>query len=131
MQYYVPFNNPIWTEYRFLVDNQSAGYTWQSPTYTGAITQGTSTANVSVRWAFTVVQQNVTVSVNGTNYANTIQVKQELQQMVGTNWVGAYYLQNYYARDKGLIKQDAFTYNSATSSFELFYEQEVRRLAIY
>ena len=125
---YVGLDNPLWMEWTFLKDNLTTGGTWTSAQFTGPFTDPTSgtTTTVTLRWEFTIVQQNVNFVVGTTTYANTIQVKQELKQLVGTSWVLAAYFQSYYARDKGLIKQDLYDDTST-----LFYEQDVRRLVIY
>lgn len=125
---YVGLDNPLWMEWTFLKDNLTTGGTWTSAQFTGPFTDPTSgtTVNVTLRWEFTIVQQNVNFVVGTTTFANTIQVKQELKQLVGTSWVLAAYFQSYYARDKGLIKQDLYDETGT-----LFYEQDVRRLVIY
>ena len=82
--------------------------------------------NVTLRWEFTITQQNVNFTVGSTNYTNVIQVKQELKQQVGTSWVLAAWFDSYYARDKGLIKQDLYD-----DSNTLVYAQDVRRLVVY
>jgi len=85
---------------------------------------------ITLRWQFTILQQNQTVSVvssAGTvSYTNVIEVKQEMRQLVGANWELIAYFRNFYARDKGLIRQDLYddTDNLLTSS-------EVRRLIVY
>lgn len=121
-------DNPVRDEDIFLKDNQTVGATWMSPQFSGAYTDQTSgnTFNITLRWEFTIVQQNATVTVGTTSYPNTIQVKQELKQLVSGNWALAFYFQNYYARDKGLIKQDLF---DATGTS--LYAQDVKRLVIY
>ena len=125
-------DNPFRSEYIFLKDNQTVGATWQSSSFSGNYTPtGGATISITLRWNFTVVQQNATVTVNGTNYANTIQVKQEMQLQSGSNWITQFYLQNYYARDKGLIKQDIYAYDVNSNSYPLLTSMEVRRLVIY
>jgi hypothetical protein len=123
-------DNAYRTEYIFLKDNQTVGATWQSALFSGAYTPsnppGSPTTTITLRWEFTIVQQNATVTVKGVNYSNTIQVKQELQLQSGTTWVPQFSLQNYYARDKGLIKQDVFDNTGAP-----IYHMDVRRLNIY
>jgi len=124
---YVGLDDPLWMEWTFLKDNLAAGGTWTSAQFTGPYTdQGGTTTNITLRWEFTIVQQNVNFTVGSTTFANTIQVKQELKQLVGTSWVLAAYFDSYFARNKGLIKQDLYD-NTGT----LFYEQDVRRLVIY
>ena len=126
----IGLDNPVWVELNFLKDNLTAGATWNGQSITGTFTpMGGSPTNVTARFFYTILQQNVSVTVNGTAYANTIVVKQELQQQVGANWVtltAAGYLQNYYARDKGLIKQDFYDANGTVTS-----AMNLRRLAIY
>ena len=125
---YVGLDDPYWMEWTFLKDNLTAGGTWNSAQFAGPYTDPNSgvTVNVTLRWEFSITQQNVTVTVNGTNYANTIQVKSELRQLVGTSWVLVAYFDSYYARDKGLIKQDLYD-----DTGTLQYEMDVRRLVVY
>lgn len=125
---YVGLDDDYWMEWTFLKDNLTAGGTWNSAQFGGPFTDpGTGqTVNVTLRWEFTILQQNTSVTVNGTPYANTIVVKQELKQQVGANWVLAAYFESYFARDKGLIKQDLFD-----DSGTLIYEQDVRRLVVF
>ena len=125
---YVGLDDPFWMEWTFLKDNLTTGGTWTSAQFTGPYTNPATgmTSNITLRWEFTIVQQNVNFVVGTTTYANTIQVKQELKQLNGTNWVLAAYFDSYFARDKGLIKQDLY---DATGT--PFYEQDVRRLVVY
>jgi hypothetical protein len=124
---YIGLDDPLWMEYTFLKDNLTTGGTWTSAQFTGPFTDpGGTTTNLTLRWEFSITGQNIPVTVNGTPYTNVIRVKQELKQLVGTNWVLAAYFDCYYARDKGLIKQDLYD-NAGT----LAYEQEVRRLVVY
>ena len=125
---YVGLDNPNWMEWTFLKDNLAAGGTWNSAQFSGPFTDPTSgiTVNVTLRWELSITNQNIPVSVNGTPYTNVIQVKQELKQLVGTSWVLVAYFDSYYARDKGLIKQDLYD-----DTGSLAYEQDVRRLVIY
>jgi len=128
---YGVLDNPFRGEFIFLKDNQAAGFKWNSLSFSGPYTPtGQSTINVTLRWEFTIIQQNVTVTVNTTPYANTIQVKQELQVQSGpTTWTPAFYYQNYFARDKGLIKQDLFDISTGTPT--PIYTDDVKRLVIY
>jgi len=125
---YVGLDNPLWMEYTFLKDNLTTGGTWTSAQFTGPYTDQTSgtTSNLTLRWEFSITGQNIPVTVNGTPYTNVIQVKQELKQMAGTSWTLAAYFDCYYAKDKGLIKQDLYTNTGAK-----IYAQDVRRLVIY
>jgi hypothetical protein len=124
---YVGLDDPLWMEYTFLKDNLTTGGTWNSAQFSGPYTPpGGTTGTVTLRWEFSITGQNITASVNGTSYSNVIRVKQELRQLVGANWILVAYLDSYYARDKGLIKQDL--YNNANT---LLYEDNVKRLVIY
>ncbi len=125
---YVGLDDPYWMEWTFLKDNLTAGATWNSAQFTGPFTDPGSgmTSNVTLRWEFTIVQQNVSYTVGSLNFTNVIQVKQELKQLVGTSWVLAAYFDSYFARDKGLIKQDLYD-NAGT----IVYEQDVRRLVVF
>ena len=128
---YIGFDNPLWVDYIFLKDNLNANGTWQTQSFTGAVTPagGGAATNATVRFAYTILQKDVPITVKGTSYANTIVVKQDLQQLVGSTWTtltAAGYLQNYYARDKGLIKQDYYNSGGTVDS-----KMDVRRLVIY
>ncbi len=128
---YVGLDNPLWMEWTFLKDNLTTGGTWTSSTFTGPYTDNSSgmpvTINLTLRWEFTIIGQDIPVTVGTTNYTNVIKVKQELKQETtpGT-WALAAYFESYFARDKGLIKQDLFD-NTNTK----IYAQDVRRLVIY
>lgn len=126
----IGLDNPVWIELNFLKDNLTAGATWNSQSITGTYTpSGGTPTSVTARFLYTILQQNTSVTVNGTAYPNTIVVKQELQQQIGGNWTtlsAAGYLQNYYSRNKGLIKQDYYDGNGTVTS-----AMNVRRLVVY
>ena len=65
-------------------------------------------------------------STGTVSYTNTIEVKQELKQFAAGSWVLIGYFRNYFARDKGLVKQDF--YNNTNG---LVSEGNVRRIAVY
>jgi len=124
---YVGLDDPYWMEYTFLKDNLAAAGTWQSAQFAGPYTNtGGTTSTLTLRWEFSITGQNIPVTVNGTPYTNVIQVKQELKQLVGTTWALAAYFDCYYAKDKGLIKQDLYDPTGTK-----IYAQDVRRLVIY
>jgi hypothetical protein len=128
---YGGLDNPVRGEFIFLKDDQPVNTKWTSPTFSGPATNPITGAvtNLTARWEFTIVQQNATVTVNGTPYANTIQVKQEAQIQNGAVWIPAYYYQNYFAKDKGLIKQEAF--DMSTGAPVVIWTDDVKRLVIY
>lgn len=121
-------DEPVRGEFIFLKDNQTVGATWNSAQFDGEYTDQTTgnTFPVTLRWEMQILQQNATVTVNGTSYTNVIEVKQQLKQLVGTSWALVGYFRNYFARDKGLIKQDF--YDDADN---LLSESDVRRLVVY
>lgn len=124
---FVGLDNPYWMEYTFLKDNLTTGGTWTSPQFSGTFTpQGGTPTNLTLRWEFSITGQNIPVTVNGIPYTNVIRVKQELKQQAGPSWALVAYFDSYYARDKGLIKQDLYD-NSST----IIYEQEVRRHTVF
>ncbi len=127
---YIGFDNSLWLEYNFLKDNLNSSATWNTQTFTGTVTPtGGTPINVSARFLYTILQKDVIISVNGTNYANTIVVKEELQQLQSGNWVtltAAGHVRSYFSRDKGLIKQDFYD-----AAGMLDTELNVRRLIIY
>jgi len=128
---YGGLDNPVYGEFIFLKDDQPVNTKWTSATFSGPATHPVTmvTSNLTVRWEFTIVQQNATVTVNGTPYANTIQVKQEAQIQNGAIWIPAYHYQNYFAKDKGLIKQEAF--DMSTGAPVPIWTDDVKRLVIY
>ena len=127
---YVGMNSPLWMEYTFLKDDQAVGGSWQSAQFSGQFTPPAPDPpfSATLRWEFTIMQQNASVNVNGTPYGNTIEVKQELKVFSGGVWlpqpIGT--IRSFYAKDKGLIKQDIYDNLNV-----LQYELDVRRLAVY
>ncbi len=129
---YGGLDNPVRGEFIFLKDDQPANTKWTSATFSGPATDpGTGvTSNFTLRWEMTIVQKDVNLTVSSTNYTNVIQVKQELQlQASPTTWTPLIYYQNYFGRDKGLIKQvrtDVFTGTPV-----IVWTDDVKRLVIY
>ena len=128
---YGVLDEPFRGEFIFLKDNQTVGTTWNSAQFSGDYTdQNGTTGTITLRWKFTILQQNVSFAVTSStgtvSYADTIEVKQELEQLVGATWTLIGYFRNYFARDKGLVKQDF--YNSTNS---LQSEGNVRRFIVY
>jgi len=125
-------DDPVRGEFIFLKDNQTVNATWNSQQFTGDYTDGMgNTFAVTLRWKMTILQQNGSVSVTPasgitTNYTNVIEVKQELEQLVGTAWSSVGYFRNYYSRDKGLMKQDFYNNTGGLES-----EGSVKRFVVY
>ncbi len=104
-------DNSIWGEYIFLKDYVAAGTTWRSANFSGNFTDSTGTYPVLVRIKSTIQQKNVSVTVQGTAYPNTIVVKEEYEYSFdnGTNWILSDVSSVYYfSRGIGMIKFEAF-----------------------
>lgn len=128
---YGVLDDPFRGEFIFLKDNQTVGATWTSQQFSGDYTpQGGTTVPLTLRWEFSILQQNATVAVSSStgtvSYTNTIEVKQELKQFAAGSWVLIGYFRNYFARDKGLVKQDFYNNANVVQS-----EGKVRRIAVY
>ena len=128
---YGVLDEPFRGEFIFLKDNQTVGATWNSPQFSGDYTdQAGTVGTITLRWEFSILQQNATVAVSSStgsvSYANTIEVKQELKQLVTGTWMLIGYFRNYFARDKGLVKQDFYNNTNSLAS-----ESNVRRLVVY
>lgn len=122
---YIGFDNSMWLEYNFLKDNLNAGGNWNTQGFTGTV-MGTP---VTARFYYTIIQKDVPIVVNTVSYPNTIVVKEEIQTFNGVTWqtlTAAGYNQNYYSRDKGLIK---FEYYDGMGV--LGTKMELRRFAVY
>jgi hypothetical protein len=115
-------DNSVWIEYIFLKDNVPVNTSWTTPTINGLI-QGSS---IILRNKFTILQKDVTVTVHGISYSNTIVVEQRVEQSTGTMWVDVSaaigVLKTYYAKGIGMIKQE-FTDPTGTSIGELTRSQ--------
>jgi hypothetical protein len=124
---FVGLDNPLWVEYIFLKDNLAVNATWSSSSFSGTYTtQSGQTGTATLRWDFTIVQQNGTVNVVGVDYPNTIQVKQDLVQLLNGNPVSIGYYNSFYCKNKGLVKQDLYDDQGA-----IVQEVDVRRIVIY
>jgi hypothetical protein len=117
-------------DYIFLKDNIAAGTGWQTNAVTGSI-GGTP---ISIRIAFTIEQQNATITVGPVSYPNTIVVIEKYEVYDGTNWVDATtligYYKSYYARDIGLVKQDYY-YEDANADPPVASKQDIRRHQVF
>lgn len=105
---YFGLDNNQWVEFTFIKDDQAAGHTWTTATYTNT-TQGFP---VQIRIKFTILQKDVTVSVDGTPYANTIVVEERYELNLGAGWEdGTPYLgyyKDYYSRNVGWILDELY-----------------------
>jgi hypothetical protein len=113
---YIGFDNDNFAEFVFLKDNQAAGFTWTSPSFTGQDGMATRT----IRMKYKVLQKDITKTITSSkgvvNYPNTIVIEEKYEELVGTNWVdktsefGTYV--DYYARGIGWILSETFNGNS-------------------
>ena len=101
-------SNAQWMEFIFLKDNQPANTTWKSNQFN--LTQ--SGLVFTLRFSFKILQKDVSVTVNGVPYANTIVVEEKYEQFAGGVWndltTGVGYYKNYYAKGVGLIKWEYY-----------------------
>jgi len=129
--FFFTLDHDLWGEYIFLKDNVAAGTSWTSSVFTDTYTDTTSgsTVPISVRFKETIQQKDVTVTIQGTDYQNTIVVLEEYEYSFdGTTWSALPFSStNYYARNVGLIKLD-FVDNSGGANS---YLQELTRSQVF
>ncbi len=107
--YFTVDQTTVPVDYIFLKDDVAANTTWK----TDSVSVSFGGVPVKLRISLTVEQKDVTVSVAGIAYANTIVVIEKYEgSVVPNNWVDltdeAGYVKSYYARNIGLIKQDYY-----------------------
>jgi hypothetical protein len=122
-------DSPSWGEYIFLKDNVVENTSWESDPFTNTFTDSTGTHPVSLKFKETIQQKNVSVTVQGTTYQNTIVVKEEYEYSFdGTTWnTFPLYTVNYFSLGVGLIKVE-FTDNSGGGGS---YIQELTRYQVF
>lgn len=106
------FDNSVSADFSFLKDNVPAGTTWTSDAFAGTI----GGLPVSLRSKLTIAKKDESITVNGTEYPNTIAVKNSYEANLGTGgWVDyssfAGYTITYFSRNIGLIRTE--TYNES------------------
>lgn len=107
---YLGVDNDQWVEFTFIKDDQAVGHNWMTATYTNTVTG----FPIQIRIKFTILQKDVTVTVKGTPYPNTIviQEKYEVDLGLGDGWedgtpyIG--YYKDYYSRNIGWILDEAY-----------------------
>ncbi len=118
----------------FLKDNLAAGGTWQSPGFTGDITDTSGTLTFTVRFSYTIAQKDVNITVNGVDYPNTIVVNEKYELQSAGNWVDATpligYYKSYYARGVGMIKQEYYYEDGNANPGDVILTQDLRRYVI-
>ena len=127
-------DNEMWGEYVFLKDDVDAGTSWTSGVFTNTYTDTTTTPHttvpITVRFKETIQQKDVTVTVQGKTYQNTIVVLEEYEASSngGTTWsLLPFNSTNYYARNVGLIKLDFVDSSGSGTS----YLQEITRSEVF
>ena len=127
-------DNEMWGEYVFLKDDVDAGTSWTSGVFTNTYTDTTTTPHttvpITVRFKETIQQKDVTVTVQGKTYQNTIVVLEEYEYSFdgGATWSPLpFNSTNYYARNVGLIKLDFVDSSGSGTS----YLQEITRSEVF
>lgn len=105
---YLNFDNEQFAEFIFLKDDQPAGHVWTTAGFIGSIQSN----NVTVRIKFTILQKDVSVTVKGVPYPNTIVLKEEYEVFLGGTWQSATsiygYYEDAYSRNVGWIYDKHF-----------------------
>lgn len=120
-------DDPLWVEYIFLKDNIAANTSWQSAAYSGTVSGNA----ITFRLNYKIAQKDASIVINGITYPNTIVVEEKLDVLFNGVWTDAtsaldYYSKSYYARNVGVIKQEAF--DAANTSLG---QVELRRHSIF
>lgn len=96
-------DNANWMDYIFLKDNVPVNTTWTTDTITGSV----SGQQISIRVKFKILQKDVSVTVKGKTYPNTIVVEERIEQLVSGTWTDITSIVGYfkvsYARNVGMI----------------------------
>jgi len=123
--YYLGFDAPALLDYIFLKDDVNSGTSWTTNTFSGSIS---GSPQITLRMKLAILEKDVSVTVKGTAYANTIVVDQRFEINAGGTWTEAPYgsIKSYYARNIGLVKQEAFD-----GLGNLLDKSELRRHEVY
>lgn len=132
--YFFGFDDAQFIEYIFLKDNLPETQGWYTPEYTGNVTDSTGTYSFTLRLALTIVQKDVTVTVGGTAYPNTIVVNEKYELRNGNQWLDATpilgHYRSYYARSVGLIRQEVYYEDGNANPTTVVSKQDLRRHVI-
>lgn len=116
-------------DYIFLKDNAAANTTWQSSPVNVSI----GGQALSIRIVATIEQKDVSVTVGGTAYANTIVVREKYEILAGPVWLDITdqvgYFKSYYAKNVGLIKQDYY-YEAGNVNPPVDTRMDIRRYQV-
>lgn len=124
---YLGLSSTIWVEDNFLNDNSNSGASWTSASYPADIS---GLGQISLRSRFTILQKDVSVTVLGTSYVNTIVVNETIEGLLAGVWtdlstqIGS--IKQYYSRNIGLIKTESLDAAGTVS-----FKQELRRYEVY
>lgn len=123
--FYLGFDAPALLDYIFLKDDVNSGTSWTTNTFSGSIS---GSPQITLRMKLAILEKDVSVTVKGTAYPNTIVVDQRFEINAGGTWAEAPYgsIKSYYARNIGLIKQEAFD-----GLGNLLDKSELRRHEVY
>lgn len=127
---YLVFEDGSGLDYIMLKDNVPVNTTWESD----SVGVEVSGVPVYIRIALKIEQKDVSVTIGGTAYPNTIVVTEKYEYFTGTGWadltdqVG--YYKSYYARNVGLIKFESY-YEAGNANPPLEYKQELRRYQVF
>jgi hypothetical protein len=126
---YLLFDADQFAEFIFIRDDQPAGFSWMTPSYTGMIGGNPFT----IRIVFSVDQKDITVTVNGTPYPNTIVIKERYEALIAGVWTSLDpifgFYKDYYARNVGWILDELYDPSVSTTVPE--QKMELRRSTVF
>lgn len=109
-------------ELNFLKENSTIGTTYVTPEYIGT----ENMLPVKLKYSFTITNTNTSLTVNGVNYTNVIQVDWKSIEDRGTGYADAILFQTFFAKGIGMIQ------NTATDvSIGLSYSEMLRNYHVY
>ena len=95
---YFGLDNAVNMDYIFLKDNVPAGTKWQTAPINGTFTDSSTgtVIPISLRIEYTIEQKDITATVGGISFPNTIVVTEKYQAFNGTDWQSFTELLGYY-----------------------------------
>jgi hypothetical protein len=121
------FDTDIYGDILFLKEGLASGQTWESTTWTGAV----SGATRRLKYAFTCIDANATVTVGSRTFNNVYKVK--FQSLIapgasgGTFTDEGFYWDAWYAKGVGLVSLKAYD-NSGTT---LLFDRPIRFYQVF
>ncbi|MES1217851.1 MAG: hypothetical protein ABUT20_20260 [Bacteroidota bacterium] len=124
----IGYDNPVWIEQIFLKDNATTGTTWVTNGFSGNLSP---LGQLTLRIRYTILQKDVSVTVKGTAYPNTIVVQEKIERNTsGSTWTDMTSvfgtINSSYSRNIGLIKQEQL---NATGT--VMDKMELRRYQVF